>query len=208
MPEGTTGQAGTGGDPGTQTQPTQPGTGTAPNPAAGDIRTFTQDQVNSFLAEEKRKWQVDRDAAAEAARLTEQGKHKELAEQLKGQLTAAQREIRDTRLESLVTRLAHKPELNIVDAEAALRLLDTSVVKWNEDRPDAASVEEALKALIKARPFLVAGPPTTPRGGATNPAKPAATTTFTRKQLEDASFFKAHRAEIMAAMKEGRITED
>ena len=45
-------------------------------------------------------------------------------------------------------------ELKIVDAEAALALMDKSKIKVN-DKGDVTGVKEALEALAKAKPYLV-----------------------------------------------------
>lgn len=156
----------TGADTSAETEKTPGGAGTAGTDTATSGKSFTQADLDRIIGERLVADREQRRKEAETARLTEEGKHKELADQLKGQLTAAQTEIRDTRLESMVTRLAG--QLGIVDADAALRLMDVSAVQWAEDRPTEASVKAALKALVETRPFLVPGESA---GGPANPAR-------------------------------------
>lgn len=94
-------------------------------------------------------------------------------------------------------------KLGIVDPDAAVRLLDTSSLEFDEsDRP--VNVEEALKALVKAKPYLVA--PHVSAGSPTNPATGTQrSATFTTSQIADRKFYEAHRDEIMKAVAEGRI---
>jgi hypothetical protein len=60
--------------------------------------------------------------------------------------------------------------MGIVDAEAAVKLLNTASLDFDEaGRPDSESLDQALKRLIKAKPYLKTQPP------ASSPANPART---------------------------------
>ena len=59
----------------------------------------------------------------------------------------------------------HVEELNIVDAESAAVLMDASGIEVSEDG-EVTGLEEALKSLIEAKPFLVKKPE--PRGQGVN----------------------------------------
>lgn len=71
-------------------------------------------------------------------------------------------------------------ETKVADAEVALQLIDRSKIKFSADgKPE--NLNELLKALVEAKPFLAAGPgvPATP---ASNPARTGAK--FTLEQVQ------------------------
>lgn len=113
-----------------------------------------------------------------------------------------ERQERTLKYETMLTA----SRLGIVDPEAAYRLLDLAKLDFDDDGAPK-NLDQALKDLLKAKPYLAGQPPLTvaptnpvsaprPRGG-----------TFTTTQIADRRFWEQHREEILAAMREGRIIE-
>jgi hypothetical protein len=135
----------------------------------------------SELAEARRQAASERKArtAAEAklqeierAQLSEQERLKaDLDSERKARVAAEERE-KAARLEALLLRAAPRHNLLPAAYGAALKLLDVSLLDWQEDgSPSEASVTKALKALVDAHPYLVA--PATDRAPAPGPTAPA-----------------------------------
>jgi len=103
----------------------------------------------------------DRLAAIERDQLSEQ-------ERTKADLTTAQaelakeREAREaTQLENVLLRHAATHNLRADAHDAALLLLDRSLLDWADGKPTPASVTKALTELVKKHPYLVAAAPVT-----------------------------------------------
>lgn len=90
--------------------------------------------------------------------------------ELEAQQTTWQTERQELIVNGAIARLAG--QLNLVDAEAASKLLDWSQIEYAEDG-QPTNLEAALKALITAKPWLVAANGTPGQApGATVPATP------------------------------------
>jgi hypothetical protein len=106
-------------------------------------------------------------------------KHKEAADKLTEtttQLAELQTQIRNTHLQLAI----NAAETKVVDAAAALALIDQSKIKFDASgKPE--NLNELLRELVGAKPYLTAGPgvPTTP---ASNPARPGQS--FTVEQIQ------------------------
>lgn len=138
----------------------------------------------------------------EEAKLSETERLQQRLAELEREQAAWQRERQEHTLRYETMLAASR--LGIVDPEAAYRLLDLTALEFDEDgRPQ--NLEQALKALLKARPYL-AGPPAATAGSPTNPATGQARAgTFTTSQVADRRFYEQHRDEILRALAEGRI---
>jgi hypothetical protein len=140
--------------------------------------------------------------ALRTANLSEQEKRDKRLAELELKQTEWQRERQDMVLASSVERAAVK--LGFADPDDALGLLDRSAIVFEDDgRP--RNVERLLAELAKGKPYLLArralgSADAGQLGAAPNP------TTFSRAQLRDPEFFRAHKAEILRAQAEGRIT--
>jgi hypothetical protein len=153
----------------------------------------------------------------EDAKLSDQERLAKRVAELESQSQAAAKAQQEKVLRYEVQLQAAK--LNIVDPDAAAKLLDMSQVTYDaEGQPQG--VEAALQALIDAKPYLVsngAGPqgargatPATPASASpTNPATRSSTATATRRysqaELENREFYLANRDDIIRAQREGRI---
>jgi hypothetical protein len=153
----------------------EPTTDPPPDPRTPDVKTFTQDQVNALLADQKRKVQgqysdhgdlkkkaADYDALV-ASQRTEQEKAAETARQEREQaVEAARKEGAGAVLAAANQRLVSS-EARALAAEAGFRsptlivkALDLSEVTVSEDGTvDAAAITAALKTLAAAEPYLV-----------------------------------------------------
>ncbi len=135
------------------------------------------------------------------AQLSEQErKDKRLAELEKAQADW-QAERQDIVLRTSVERLAARA--GFAAPEDALALLDHTAIQYEPDGTPK-NLDALLTKLAQAKPYLLGrsgGSFDTGFGG----GQGAAQRTYTRAQLRDTKFFEANRADIMAAMTEGRI---
>ena len=142
--------------------------------------------------------------ADEEAKLTEQEKLQRRLAELERKEAEYQQALQARTLEYEVKLQASR--LGIVDPEAAFRLLDLAQIEFDDDGKPA-NLEKILKELVGKKPYLVVS------SGMPSPTNPAqgrisGQQVFTRSQLRDPKFFAANRDAIMAALREGRITED
>lgn len=110
----------------------------------------------------------DSERQREEADMSEQDKLVRRAQELEAQLAERDTQTRRLALESAVALRSNA--LGIVDAEVAVALIDSHSLEFDESgRPDPESLDQALKRLIKAKPYLKTQPP------AASPANPART---------------------------------
>lgn len=115
-----------------------------------------------------REMEAKQQAAADAELSETERQAKQLAE-MQQALAQQQEQTKTLALESAVAIRSNS--LGIVDAEVAVAMLDRDALDYDDyGRPDPDSLDMALKALIKAKPYLkVASPPSSPA----NPARSA-----------------------------------
>ncbi|MBI4496843.1 MAG: phage scaffolding protein [Chloroflexi bacterium] len=131
----------------------------------GAGKTFTQEEldrvINERLARERDKYKDYEDLKKAKAKLdeldtankSELEKAQETARKAEEQRTAALATANERLIKAEVKLKA--VALNIVDADAAFALMDRAAVKVN-DQGEVEGVEAALKALVKAKAYLVA----------------------------------------------------
>jgi hypothetical protein len=155
---------------------------------------------------------------AEDAKLSDQERLQKRVAELESQQQNAAKAAQEKVLRYEVQLQAAR--LNIVDPDAAAKLLDMSQVSYDADG-QPQGVEAALAALIDAKPYLVsatgagsqgargAAPATPASASPTNPATRSSTATATRRysqaELTDRDFYLANRDDIIRAQREGRI---
>lgn len=121
---------------------------------------------------EKRMQELEAAEKARAdAELSEVEKAARRAQELEAELEAERAARREATLESAVTATASR--LGYADPRDAYALMPRGDIEYTDGKPDTASVEAALKALLADRPHLRAGH--TAGGSPTNPARGAQT---------------------------------
>lgn len=145
----------------------------------------------------------------EQAQLSEQERIAAERDQLRADLAEATQRNRRIAVESAV--IASASRLGVIDPEIAVALV-AGKVDFDEDGLPVG-VDEAVADLVKARPYLAAAAaPTIPGAPAANPPKERQSESgkriYSQSELNDRKFYEAHRDDILAAVSEGRISEE
>jgi hypothetical protein len=194
-----------------------------------DPASLTPEQLNQVLEKNPEIWKAPRLAelrekgkkyddaqtaaqAAEAKRLEEEGKFKELAENQKSENQKLRDQLKNSNINNALT--AKLAGMGVVDIDAALKLIDRQGIDIGEDGT-VSGVDEALKALKEGKSYLFNA------NGSSNPTVGSATNgnsnsaggnanapTFKRSQLQDPVFYKANREKILEAQRAGTIEDD
>jgi len=157
-----------------------------PQPAGGQSRTFTQEQLDAIVGERATRAksaaindllsELGFEKADDLKALVKAAKERQASEQteaqkLQAQLEAAQKregtlaaQLREQALQMAVQAAAQK--VGIVDAEVALALVRGQITF--DDKGAPVEVEKAVSALAQAKPYLRAQGS---GGSATNPAR-------------------------------------
>jgi hypothetical protein len=127
------------------------------------------DEVNDKLKvlESEKLEREKKDKEADDKKLADDKKFEELATKRGEELEKANDTVRSIRIQSAVERIAAKQ--GAVDTEAVYALIDKSKIKVDKDGTvEVDSVEEAVKSLLEAKPFLKGsgGSPANIGGGA------------------------------------------
>lgn len=206
----------------TITPPTPPAPPTPPPadpptpPPAGDAKTFTQAELDAIvkdrLARAKSQFADYDDLKGKAAKFDEiDAASKSELEKAQAKIAEAEKKAADAldraktaSLKSAVLDAAHKA--NAVDGDAVFALLDKSKVTVSDDGA-VTGIDDALKALLAEKPYLV-GKATTPQGGS---ADGGARGVPVQGQLTEADikrlFREGKHEEIDKARREGRLTQ-
>lgn len=165
---------------------------------------------------ELEKWKADREKAdqeAEAKRLEEQGKFKELAETEKKKREETEaRYVKTTKVNALKFEALKNGTL---DADAVVALANLDDIKLSEDGSiDTASVTALIEKMKTEKKYLFgegnnnsSNTNIGANGGAPNNGGNT-TPTFKRSQLSDPKFYKDNRDAILQAQREGKIVDD
>lgn len=139
-------------------------------------------------------------AKVDAEKLSDEEKRTLERQSLEKQLTEIQKEketaLRQTQ-ELRVTNevFKHGQRLNVIDLDAAVKLLDSSQIEY-DDSGQPSNIEALLKTLVKERSWLV-GKQQQTSGGATNPSRTATnssgeiTPDYAKKVLSDPAEFRS-----------------
>lgn len=181
----------------------------APPPSPPGERTFTQAELNAFLARQKRELLADAGDIAElrdkARRLdeleqrskTELEREREAREQAE-QETARVRQLAERQLVQAAV-LAEATRQKAIKPEHLHRLIDTTEVTIGDDG-HVTGAEDAVRAFLDANPEYV-GRPAPPAGSADQGARtPSGVGQLTRDDLA-----RMTPAEIVEAKAEGRL---
>ena len=135
------------------------------------------------------------------AQMSDEERREARLTELASQNQALEGQVKAARLEAAVTAAAGR--LDIVDPDAAVRLLDLTGVTYGEDGAPE-NIDTLLNGLLEARPYLRRPDPapSVPQAGSpANPAKPTPQgATLTRDDLARLS-----PEQIMAAEKDGQL---
>lgn len=105
----------------------------------------------------------DAETEKQKADLTEQERLTRRTTELEKALAEAEAKARAKAIEAAVAKQANL--LGIIDADAAVKLLDAEDLELDSETGEPTNIEAALKALIKAKPYLASKPePQTPGG--------------------------------------------
>lgn len=138
----------------------------APTPDPDPARTFTQAELDRIvqdrLARQKAQYagyddlkaKADKFDQLDAQNKTDLEKANERAAQLERERTEALQQLQESRLRAAVIGEAAKR--NVVDADAALALLDRAALTFGDDG-EPTNISDEMEALLKARPYLVGG---------------------------------------------------
>ena len=144
--------------------------------------------------------------AAKTKKLEEDKKFQELADINKKKAEDAENKYRTAQIDNRIQSEAAK--LGVVDLEAVLKLIDRVNLKVDETGA-VTGVEDAVKALLEAKPYLkgkagqvTVGTPTNPGQGTEGIKK------FTLSQIQDPVFFRENEKDIDAALKAGLVEND
>ena len=166
-PDGTAQAAGTE-DPETGTEGT-PQDGAEGSSSTGITDVAVLQRELSKARAEAAKYRVEsktfKDAKAEEekAALTEQERLTRRVAELEKAAADAEAKARAKAIEAAVAKQAVL--LGIIDPDAAVKLLDAEDLELDDETGEPKNIEAALKALIKAKPYLASKPdPTTPGG--------------------------------------------
>lgn len=154
-----------------ETQPDAPKAGET-QPTGGERKTTDSEAAllkENMAFKKKLKALEDAQAAADDARLKEQGKFKELAEKAEARAKAAQDAIKRARVEVFAARAG----INDPD-DIPQKLIDSLEV---DDAGTVTGAAEAIEALKTAKPYLFGSTTTTPGAKPTTTPKPTGSTT-------------------------------
>lgn len=149
----------------------------------------------------------EQNRAAEEQKLKEANDYKTLAEKKDEEINNLKTQVQQSIVNNQL--LMEFGKVGFIDSDAALKLIDRSLIKINDDGT-VTGVAEAVEALKTKSPYLV-GNGTTQRVGSStgNPAnQQQGVPRFKHSQLKDPAFYREHEAEIAQAMKLGTIEND
>lgn len=189
---------------------TDPQTG-APEPQTGteggdggeevDVATLQRDLLHA--RDQAAQFRAELKALREAKRQEKEAEKTEAQRvvEMESEVARLRAELASARLESSVA--AHAARLNIIDPEAAVKLLDRSLLELDEEG-NPKNVEAALRELIKERPYLAPkAPVSVPTPGSSNAASgtaPGPVPRLTAEEIEAAKMTGTDPARY-AAMK-------
>lgn len=197
-----TGATGTQADPETQPPAGDAEAQAAPATEQAQQETISLDEAKKLRSEanglrRRLKELEDADKARKDAELSE-------TDRLTARVTemeAAAQASRDRILRLATVGVASR--LGFTDPEDAVRLIDTASLEVGDDGTPA-NADAVLAALAKAKPYLLTQRTIGSFDSGTGGAK-SSPRAYTREQLRDPKFYAANEADILAAMREGRI---
>lgn len=173
-----------------------------------DPRLYNHPRFKSLNEQAKKAKEYEAEKAkAEEEALKKKGEWEAVAKQNEDKAKAAEQKYLDSQTDNRIQAEAVK--LGTVDLEAVLKLIDRSTIKVNEDG-SITGIEDAVKALLEAKPYLKGSGQQVTVGAGTSPGADATSglKRFKLSQLQDAAFYQANEKDIMAAQKAHLIEDD
>lgn len=186
-----------------------------------DTSKLTDDQIQKVL-EDKRLWNTPRLtelrqkakvaddlSAAQKKREDEEaikkGEFDKVLSQKDQRIAELEGAVSGSKIDNAITIAAQKA--GAVDANAVLKLIDRTGIKLGDTGVEG--VDDAIKNLLEASPYLKGNGQTKTVGNPTNPGgQDPAIREFKASQLKDRKFYKENEAEIMKAFRAGKIVND
>lgn len=162
------------------------------------FKELTQAAKRAKELEEQQK-QRDEDEAKK------RGEFEQLAEKYKTEASTVREQLQTERANNKIMAVAVQE--GITDADAAIKLIDRSSIKVNEDG-SIEGVEDAVKALAESKPYLKSGSTNQTNIGSPsnpNPEKSGTPPAYTGSQVKDTKFYLENQKEIDKAVGEGRV---
>lgn len=170
-----------------------------------DSRLFRHPRFKSLAERAKVADKLEKDTAdAEKKRLEDEGKWKERTELAEKEAADAKLAAQEATIRSAIQGKA--AALGVVDLDAAAVLIDRSSIKVEDGA--ITGVDEALTALLEAKPYLK-GKPQAAVGTGSNPSQTeGGVKKFKLSQIQDAKFYQTNEKDILEALKLGLVEDD
>ena len=160
--DGTTGQPQDGAEDGSSSTATGIPGATGTTDVSVLQKELTKAREQAAISRVELKAYRDAEAAKTDADLSETEKLTKRQKELEQQVETLTKQARQKALEAVIVK--QSVLLGIIDPDAAVKLLDTDELELDEETGEPKNIEAALKALVKAKPYLVAKPATTTPG--------------------------------------------
>lgn len=151
----------------------------------------------------------EKQAAAEDEKLKSQKKFEELALKHEAKANEWREKFESTQKQQSISIELQKQGITGSQLQAALKLIDSSTLKFDESGV-IAGLTEAVTKTITDFPFLKTGGSQGPVGGGTNPSNPnPGTGQFKMSDIQNPVYYEANKAAITAALRTpGAIIDD
>ena len=173
-----------------------------------DPRLWTHPRFKSLNERAKKAEMLEKaQAEAEEKRLADAKKFEELATKRAQERDEIQSKYTSQLQNNRIITEASK--IGVVDIDTVLQLVDRAAITVNDDG-SVSGVEQALQALLAAKPFLKGKSNQAPIGSPSSPSDDANSDvkTFKLSQLQNPTFYREHEKEIEKAMLAGKIEDD
>lgn len=178
------------------------------NKVFDDPRLFKHPRFKSLADRAKQADAMEKEKqAAEEKRLADAKKFEELAAKRAGERdtwkTKYTQSLQDNRI------IAQAMKAGASDTEAVLKLIDRAKIK-TDDNGEVSGVEEAVNALLTAKPYLKGKPGNVTIGAGTAPGQGGqdAPKRFKLSQIQDPAFYRKNEKDILQAAKLNLIEDD
>lgn len=173
-----------------------------------DKRLFNHPRFKELAdAKQALKAREAEEAKKEEERLKKQGEFEQLAQKREEEANNWRSKYENSIVDNRIVIEAQKA--GVIDTEAVLKLIERANLKPDENG-NVAGVEEAVKKLVEAKPYLKSGTTQPKIGADANPggANNNSVKRFKHSEIQNPAFFAAHEKEIMESMKAGMIEDD